>query len=195
LRDWNAEHDALKPNERLRILMPQSLRGAEEAAMPAANVMGFAFVTRRAEWCDKPAQLLESIREETEAVRRGKLSLYFVGGLETLQSTRLLSPVLDSKFCFATAVLTNLSDPTRRFVARFPRLARGLGVGNLVLEGIAAVPPLRPRTRAVFAIINNARGFSINFKWDAHLYSSLDGQQLLSRYIAQLESTAAGATH
>ena len=117
LRGWNREHESMAANRRLRILMPQNLRGPEESAMPAANVMSFAFVTRRADWCDKPAELLESIREETEAVRRGRLSLYFVGGLETLRSARLLSPVLNSQFCFATAVLTNLSNPTRRFVA------------------------------------------------------------------------------
>ena len=110
--------------------------------MPAANAMSFSFVTRGANACDDPAKLLASIREETDAVRRGKLSLYFLGSLDTLQSLGLLARVLRRDFCFATAVLTNLGDSTRRFATRFPRVAEGLTIGNLVYEGVDAVPPV-----------------------------------------------------
>jgi putative ABC transport system ATP-binding protein len=155
--------------------------------------MSFAFLTRHSLACHGSRELLESIRVETDAIRRGQLSLYFVGGLSTVQSVGALPSLLASRFCFATAVLTNLSDPTRRFVTRFPRTAQGLVVGDLVLEGIAAVPPVRPGTRAVFGIINTAGTFSVSLKWDPLIYSPQEAQHLLSAYVAQLQATADAA--
>jgi hypothetical protein len=92
-------------------------------------------------------------------------------------------------FCFTTAVLTNLGDPTRRFVARLPRTPSGLSVGNLVLEQITGGPPVRPLTKAAFSIFNSSRNLSVSLKCDPHSYSSLDTQRLLGQYVAQLRST------
>jgi hypothetical protein len=193
MRRWNAEHGEPLNRRKLRILMPQNLRTNEDYSMPAANVMSFAFVTRRAHLCDAPGAMLESLREETDAVRRGRLSLYFLGGLESLQSNGLLKPVLNGSFCFASAILTNVGDPTRRLGTTFARSKRGgLTIGDVVLRSIAAVPPLRPQTRAAFAVVNHGRTMSINLKWDPRSFSPLDAEQLLGQYVAQLQATAHG---
>ena len=160
--------------------------------MPSANVMAFAFVTRRADRCDNPESLLQSIHEETEAVRRGQLSRYFIGGLAAVQSAGALDWLLRRPICFSTAVLTNLGDPTRRFVARFPRSAAGLVVGNLVFRGLAGGPPLRPLTRAAFSIFNSAKTLSVSLKSDPHNFSPGDMRRLLDRYLEQLASTSSG---
>ncbi len=192
LRSWNAAHGSRAGRRRLRILMPQNLRERDDCLMPAANMLSFAFVTRKASRCDRPEDLLHSIREETEAVRRGRLSLYFTGGLTAVQSAGVLPWLLQGPFCFATAVLTNLSDPIRRFAGQFPRTSQGLLVGNVVFLGITGIPPVRPRTRAVFGIFNNPNRFTVNLKWDPRSYSALDAEQLLAEYIAQLHATAEG---
>ncbi len=192
MRRWNTDHGEPPGRRRLRILMPQNLRSAADYTMPAANVMSFAFVTRAAHLCDAPEEMLESIREETEAVRRGRLSLYFLGGLGALQSNGLLKTVLNRPFCFATAVLTNLGDPTRRFGTSFARSPQGLVVGDVVLRGVAAVPPLRPQTRAAFSVVNHAGSMSISLKWDPRQLSRLDAEQLLGQYVAQLNATSQG---
>jgi hypothetical protein len=117
------------------------------------------------------------------------LSLYFFGALGTVQATGGFGWLMRRPVCFTTAVLTNLGDPTRRFVARLPRSGTGLAVGNLVLEQITGVPPVRPLTKAAFSIFNSARNISISLKCDPHCYSSLDTQRLLGQYVAQLRST------
>jgi hypothetical protein len=191
LRRWNRERGELPAGANLRILMPQNLREREDRTLPAANVMSFAFVTRRADRCDDPDALLASIHEETTAVRKGKLSLYFLGSLGSLQSAGLLSWLLRRKLCFSTVVLTNLGESTRRFSTSCPRLAEGgLAVGNLVYEGVDAVPPLRPLTRAAFGIRNSPRTLTISLKFDLSLYSVADAEQLLAEYVAQLQATA-----
>lgn len=190
LQRWNAEHDREPGRRRLRILMPQNLRERADRAMPAANLLGFAFVTRRADQCRAPRELLASISEETEAVRRGQLSRYFIGGLAAVQSAGLLRRVLDSSLCFSTVILTNLGDPTRRFVARFPRDDGGLVVGNLLFDRIEGVPPLRPRTRAAFSLFNSARTLAISLKCDPHLFAPADTQKLMDQFLAQLADTA-----
>jgi hypothetical protein len=193
LRGWNAQHGDLRDRANLRLLMPQNLRDREDRGMPAANLMSFAFVTRRADRCDNPDSLLQSIHEETTAIRRGKLSLYFLGSLASLQSAGLLPWLLRREMCFSTVVLTNLGDSTRRFSTRFPRTADGLVVGNLIYEGVDAVPPLRPLTRAAFAIRNNPHTLTISLKTDARLFSSTDTEQLLAQYVEQLLTTAKSA--
>jgi hypothetical protein len=193
LRRWNVTHDSSVGRHWLRILMPQSLRGRDDAVMPAANAMSFAFITRRSDLCDAPHELLQSIHEETEAIRRNLQSIYFAKALAAFQSTWVLRWLLERRMCFATAVLTNLSDPTRRFVAKFPRSTHGLVVGDLILEGMAGVAPLRPHTHAAFSIIKSAQASSICLRWDPHRYSSGEAQSLLSMYITQLHATAEGA--
>jgi hypothetical protein len=190
MRHWNAEHGLTPGRRQVRILMPQNLRSNSDYSMPAANVMSFAFVTRRAHQCDDPAALLESIREETAAVRKGHLSLYFLGGLETLQANRLLDLVLNRQLCFASAILTNVGNPIRRFGTSFARSSHGLAIGNVMLRGIAAVPPLRPQTRAAFAVSSSGPSLTINLKWDPQHLSTLDAERLLSHYVAQLRISA-----
>ncbi len=152
--------------------------------------MSFAFVTRRAERCDDPDELLRSIRAETEAVRRHKLSLYFLGGIAALQAAGILNWLLRRRICFATAVLTNLGDPTRRFVARFPRSGERLVVGNLLLIRITGVPPVRPMTRSVWAVFQTASTLTISLKCDPRCYCPLDVERLLGEYVSQLRNSS-----
>jgi hypothetical protein len=189
LRDWSRMAGDEPGRRRLRILMPQNLRQRDDRAMPAANVMSFAFLTRRGNACNRPEELLPSIHRETELIRRYRLSLYFLGSIGLIQSTGGFQWLMRRPFCFTTAVLTNLGDPTRRFVARLPRSAAGLVAGNLVLEHITGGPPVRPRTKAAFSIFNQAKALSISLKCDPHHYSLLDTRQLLGEYVARLRLT------
>jgi hypothetical protein len=190
LARWNEAAGGCSPRRRLRILMPQNLRERDDYRLPLTNAMSFAFVTRRANWRERPAAFLESLREETEAVRRGKLSLYFLGALGSIRSAGLLRPLLRGPFCFATAVLSNLGDPSRRFIASLPHTAGGLAVGNLVYRHVLGVPPTRPRTHVVFTVANHGSTMSVTCKWDHHRYNPQDGRRILDDYVAQLDDTA-----
>jgi hypothetical protein len=88
-------------------------------------------------------------------------------------------------------VLSNLGDPSRSFIARFPKSDRGLVVGNLVFEGLTGCPPLRPLTRASLGVVLGREGSMIVcLKCDPLHYSPDDVQLLLAEYVAQLRATA-----
>ena len=93
--------------------------------MPAANVMSFAFIDRRAGDCSRNnLVLVDSIRAEMDAIKRLRLSLYFIGQIGILAAIPgLMRRVMSMNRCFASAVLTNVGDPMRRFsgAVRTPR--------------------------------------------------------------------------
>jgi hypothetical protein len=190
LRRWQSGNGRAPRYRKLRILMPQNLRGPDDGAMPATIAMSFAFITRSASCCDDPDKLLRTISAETEAIRRHKLSLFFLGGIASLQGAGILDWLLRRRMCFATAVLTNLGNPTRRFVARFPRSPEGLMAGNLALKSITGVPPLRPLTRSVWGVFQTASTLTISLKCDPQSYGPLDVERLLGEYVSQLRDSA-----
>ncbi len=190
---WNEAQGDSRRRSRLRILMPQNLREPADAATPAANILSFAFLTRRRAACDRPDALLASIRDETARIKRDKLSLYFLLTVGGVLLAGALPRILKSKTCFSTAVLSNFSYPVRRFATRFPRQGEHLMAGNLLLESIAVVPPPRPLTHATFGVVSTSDSLSITCKWDPHVLSRADAQRLLSDYIAQLQISAASS--
>jgi hypothetical protein len=190
---WNAEHGDQSSGQRLRLLMPQNLREEEDAGTPAANILSFAFLTRRASDCREPQRLLRSIQAETAAIKKYRLSLYFLAKLDRLVAANEMSEFLDRGHCFSTAVISNLGDPRRRFVARFPESPTGLVAGNLVLESIAVVPPLRRHTHLGVGIVADGSTFSINLKWDPLTHTRAEAERLLGEYFGYLDAVAGGS--
>ena len=188
LKQWNEAHHPKRPGQWLRINVPTNLRGHGDAAMPAANMLSFAFVTRHLRQCENEQALLEGVRWETAMIRRWSLGLYFLGALEFGRRVPgLMRLFLGGQHCFATAIVTNLGEITRRMGARFPRHDGKLVAGNLVLEEWLGVPPLRPKTRAGFAIgVFNDR-LTVALRCDPHCFSLEDSRQLLMLYVATLK--------
>jgi hypothetical protein len=190
LKRWNAAHG--QSTKWLRILIPQNLRTAEDSATPTANIMSFAFLTRRFTACDSAAGLMPSLHAETGAIRRDRLSVFFLKTVTFALSIGVSKKCLASKNCFATATLSNLGLPTRRFVAQFPHNERGLVVGNLVFRSLTGAPPIRPGTRAAFAIITSVDDTLLAMKYDAQYLRQADARQLLEEYVKQIAATADG---
>jgi hypothetical protein len=184
LGEWAGRTD---PALRLSILMPASLRVRDDQSLPAANVMGFSFLTRDGAQLGDPAQLLAGIRHETEQIRQYRLSLFFLGMLGFLSCCPpLLARLLRAEHCFASAVLTNLGDPTRRFMNRFPRRDGLLVAGNLVLQRIAGVPPLRRLTRVVISAVTYGGKLTISLQADPGVFSVTETEKMLAGYVRRL---------
>ncbi len=190
LKHWNAAHG--QTTKWLRILMPQNLRTAEDGSTPTANIMSFAFLTRRFTACDSATELMPSLHAQTGAIRRNRLSVFFLKTVTFALSIGVSKKCLASKNCFATATLSNLGLPTRRFVAQFPHNQRGLIVGNLVFHSLTGVPPIRPGTRAAFAIITSVDDTLLAMKYDAQYLRQADARQLLEEYVQQIMAASDG---
>ena len=91
----------------------------------------------------------------------------------------IFAQVFGEHRCHATAVFTNIGDPTRRFVARFPRDKARLVVGDLILDSITSIGPIRPNTRAVFSINTYANRVTMSARCDPQYLSPTDAAELL----------------
>lgn len=192
LADWNLRHDLRADQGILRVLMPTDLRMPGDERLPAANRMTFAFISRRAVDCDDSPAFHAGLRAETSLIQRERLGVAFVHAMRALQHLPGALPLITRvTSCQATAVLSNVGDPTRRFQARFPRQAGRLVVGDLVLESITAGPPLRRGTRAAFFVSAYGGRMVLTLRCDSRLISSADAQSLMQSYVGAWQRLAA----
>ena len=188
LLQWNARHDG-PGNRWFRINVPATLRTRHDALAPAANALGFTFLTRRARDCERSSELFEWVRRETEAIRKFRLGLYFLGGLAMAMRVPGLIPwVLRRNRSLATIVLSNLGTILRRVA--LPQRDGRLVCGQSVLQRITGVPPIRPLTRAAIAVIKYGDETTVSLRCDPRLFSAAQARRLLAEYIAQLDRTA-----
>jgi hypothetical protein len=187
LHAWNSRHGTIGRGQSLRIMMPTDLRGQEEYEMPAATLTGYTFLTRKARDCLDTRSLMRTIGDETASIKRERLGTRFVDFVTSLSKLPwLLRRAVQWRRCMATAVLSNIGDPSRRFTASFPRV-NGLCVcGNLVLEEITGTGPLRPNTRTSFNVFSYNRQLTICNCCDPHRFSAGDTRELLALYVEQL---------
>ena len=182
---WNADHSG---GGRLRVNVPTNLRSREDAAMPAANVISYAFVDRKLSRRSDPSELLQSIGHEMAAIKRDRPGLLFLGGLGFACGFRGFVPwMLRRHRSFATALLTNLG----RLWARspLPRREGKLIAGDAVLERVSASPPIRPLTRAAVAAIDYGQRMTIALRCDPASFSREQSQALLERFLAQVRQS------
>ncbi len=189
MRDWNGQFTKDTHRQRLRIMMPTDLREKEDILMPAANMTAYSFITRRSSACDQPEELLRGIRDETMQIKREKRGKQFMDSVMAGKHIPgLLGFLLNRERCLATVILSNVGDPSRRFLARFPRAGGRIVCGNLRLEHISGVPPLRPGSRATVSIVTYGRELAVHLRCDSHTMSSEDARAFLGLYAERLRS-------
>jgi hypothetical protein len=188
MRDWNLLHGG-KPNQRLRIMMPSDMRDTADFAMSAANMTSYNFITRKLGPRDRMEKLVKSIRDETARIKNENRGKLFIDSIMVCNRVPGLLPyLLSGKRCLSTVTLSNMGDPTRRFLATFPRQKGKVVCGNLVLDHMQGVSPLRAMTRAAVSIVSLYKQMFINVRCDPHLMTLADSRQLLEIYTSRLEA-------
>ena len=188
MRDWNLDHGG--PNrQRLRIMMPSDMRDTADYEMPAANMTSYNFVTRKISNRDESAQLVRSMRDETARIRNEQRGTRFIDSIMLADTVPgLLGLLLSRNRCLSTVTLSNMGDPTRRFLATFPRERGKLVCGNVILENMMGVSPLRPLTRAAVSVVSFYRQLMVNIRCDPHTMSVADAQGFLNCYVRRLQT-------
>lgn len=187
LHHWNQQHESR--SRPIRILVPTNLRVPEDVAMPAANVLSFVFLTRSQGDLRDADKLLNSIREETAAIKKWRLGLYFVGGLGI--ATRLPGLVawfLRRRWPFATAVFTNLGPVFSRAPGSLTNGKICCGTGTL--ERVSGTAPLRPDTRLAVTALTYAGRLGIFVKCDPQWFTEEEQSQLLQMFVARIAASA-----
>lgn len=187
LHDWNVQYKSRSNTRWLRIMMPTDLRAAEDYGMPAANIVSYTFLTRGMHECQDAAGMGPGIYRETELIKNERRGLAFGDTLSGALRYRWMLPwMLSGNRCLATAVLSNAGDPTKRFTAKLPRDQGRIVAGDLILEDIVGVPPLRIKTHVTISIMTYLRKLSICVRCCPKQFSAGDTRRLSEMYSASL---------
>jgi hypothetical protein len=188
LSKWQTQNGG-RGTDWLRVNVPVSLRGAGDRFLPAANRMSYAFLTRRLRDCRDGAGLLQSIHEEMANPKRQRSALRFMGGLAVASRVNgMMEWFLNRKRTYATIVLSNLGRVLN--VKQLPRRQRRIVCGDVLLEQVAGVPPIRPFTHASIAVVTYAEEVTVNLLCDSDYFERAQASELLEIYVARLKQTA-----
>ena len=191
IHQWNRRGGVAFGRRWIRLAIPLSMRTNVHDNMPAANVVSYALVTRREKDCEDPGELLRSIHQQTSNV------LYNREGIVCLKLFRILRRIpgamkafLSLKTVLSTMVLANVGDVRKRFSGRFPLLRGKWIAGNVVVEQIHGVAPVRPNTRISMSIGDYAGELSISLRADSVAIDAQHANEFLCEYVGRLQDLA-----
>jgi hypothetical protein len=157
-----------------RIMVPVNLRTAEDACLPAANVVAMVNIDRRPQRWRDPARMLRVLHWELALVKRLRLGIIFVtllAQLDTLFDS--LRRFLPRDRCQATCVASNLGVVLT-------------GVSSELVERVEFYPPIRPLTAAAFGIATHDGQLTVSLHYDAAALTSAQAGELLAGFAARL---------
>ncbi len=191
IRRWNARAKQSHGSSWIRLSVPVSMRTRIHEEMPVANVVSYEFVTRRQHECDDIDSLLKSIHQKTRNAVNNREGIVCLKLFKVLRKfPRGMRMFLGLKSCLSTAVIANIGDVRRRFSGRFPLTEGKWIAGNVVVERIAGVAPVRPNTRAALSIGEYAGEVSISLRTDATVINYADTHRFLNEFVEDLERLA-----
>ena len=173
----------------IRLSVPVNLRRAADRSLPAANVVSLVFLDRRRPDGQDAAAMLQSIHEEMQLIKTHELGLTFV--LSLAVARRLpggLKKQGDRYRCTATCLFTNPGPVFRR--SPLPRdEEHRVAIGDVVLEALDLVAPIRPFTGAAFTLFNYARRQGVTLSYDPRMLTATEAAELLRDYVECVEAS------
>ncbi|MFM7058670.1 MAG: condensation domain-containing protein [Planctomycetota bacterium] len=184
---WNTQARCGTADSWVRIAVPVSMRDPRTEPLPACNLVSYALLTHRMRECRKPQTLLQQIHEKTVTMRSGR------DGMIALKIFRLLRRVpcgvrafLSLWPCAGTLVLANVGNVIRRSHIRLPLNQHRWIAGNITVERICGVPPVRPHTLAAVGLTEYASQLHISLRTDGTQLTVEDSEVFLEEFVARL---------
>ncbi len=185
---WQRAH-GMSDRSWVRITVPVDLRSREDERLPASNRYTYLFLNRRVGACRDWSGLLAGVQAELRAQRQSREGLCLLAMLGIVTRwPRLLHWVLRRPLCLSTAVLTNLSDPSRRLRKRLPVDADGFfWLAGARCHGVEVVtPPLRPKTHWGVGLVEYAGRLTVLFRYDATTIDAAAAERVKNEFVEAL---------
>jgi hypothetical protein len=156
--------------------------------------VSIVFVDRQPRELDDSDHLLRNIQRQLWRAKHGQSTYTYVQALSLLR--RLpggMTPLVRANRCRATTLLSNLG---RVLVGTpLPRQDGRLVSGNVVLEGLEYVAPLRPYLHAAFTVFTYAGRLGVTMHSDPRALPDELARGLLDDFVAQVRQSAADVTN
>ncbi len=188
LHRWDRQQRTLPIRKSLAVMMPLNLREPSDNDISCCNVVGHSFVSRTWKDLQNREKFRTELANELLQIKRDRHRIPFMHVLAGAHQYYpwLLKPAISMVRCRAAAILSNTGDPTKQFHAKFPRENGLVRCGNLLLDDVAGVPPLRPGTNATISIFTYRRRLKICLRCDPNQFSETDTRALLNSYVDSL---------
>jgi len=189
---WRRERGIGNNGDWLRFSIPISLRTVAEERMPMANSFSMVFLDRQtADMADK-IQLLRSISDQLQRFKQSEQGYTFLLSLAVTRNLPGgLARMVRKDTCYSTSCFSNIG----RILTRtpLPRTDGKIVAGNLVLESIDFVIPVRPHMDVAFCAGIYAGRLRILMNRDPHTISEEQGRGLLEKYVLQIRNTVSSS--
>jgi NRPS condensation-like uncharacterized protein len=185
---WRSRRQFGGEQDWLRFSVPMNLRSPADARAPMANSVSSVFIDRRAADFEDADKLLAGIHAQMSLIKRLQLQYTF---LLSLGVARWLpggiSKGTQADRCRLTCWMSNLGTVFPQ--SPLPRVDGRLKAGNVVLESVDYVIPLRPLMHAGILVHTYAGRLRVLLSIDPRAVSDEAGQQLLDMYIERIRRT------
>lgn len=179
-----------------RILMPVSMRSPDHDAISAANVVSYVFHNFRREDVRSSDSLLQAIHKRSQQMLHRNEAVAMLYGFAL---TRLIPGMfrLSQRLQpdYASAALTSVGEVRRILGNRFP-MSRGRAVaGDVVIQRIDGVAPVRENTNLTLAVGTYGGELILHLNRNTKVFTAAEAEAFLDSLTAQLNSIAeAGCT-
>jgi hypothetical protein len=185
---WNTQQGK-SSSKSFAVMMPMDLREPGDPNFSAANIVTYAFIRRPSRMLAETEKLIDSLREEMVHLKHKRHRSAFMNMMKNIYGVpRWLKRRLLGNRCMATAIVSNTGDPTKRFLVAFPREGNLIRCGNLILEDVRGVPPMRVGTRATVSVFTYRRILKLCLRCDPNFFDVANTQQILDLYRDQIRA-------
>lgn len=200
VQSWNSEVAGERPKffswkqPTYCVLVPTSLRGPSDTELPACNVVSYIFMARPVTLVNHPEELLISLRDEMQLVHKSQAGWMFVQAIESIQRIPgFLSLIArrTQRSCMSTTVLTHMGNTLNAIGSRLPKKNGRIQMGNVEVEDICGIPPIRQGTAAAFCSVMVRGCLAVSLRCCPEQFSDVDAQELLNSFLECLRKTAA----
>ena len=195
LAQWTQQHPRARDLDLFRVLMPVSMRTADHDRISAANVLSYVFQPFYRRDCRNAEALLSTIhRRTTEMIHgnEGTVLLKLFGLVRRVPGLLRISKWLQPSF--ATAVLANVGDLKRIFANRFPMKKGRVVAGNVVIQRIDGIAPLRKNTNVAISFGAYGGELILNLRADPSAFSEAEAVEFLREVTERLTNIADSQT-
>jgi NRPS condensation-like uncharacterized protein len=185
---WNQAHGRTR-NGLIRVAIPVDLRGRGDEATPASNIVGMFYPSIPVDECLDDERLLQRVKSDAIRARTEQPAPRLNQALRLGYAIpKLVAASFRGNRCMSTCVLSNVGDPSRRLTATLPRRDGKLVAGDVTVENMYGISPLRRGTRLAIGVQSYNRRLTLSMRTDPYRFDLKDTQRMMDEFVAVIES-------
>lgn len=177
--------------EWLRMMVPMSLRNAQTQQLSACNVVSCVFLDRTGQQIAHRPELIRSIHDEMELIKRNRLAFMFIFSLWLrkvwrFRARRATLVAAKPRRCQTSMVFSNMG---RIFeTSRLPITPDGqVQADQLKLTGLEVLAPVAPLMHVAIMTFHYAGRITLSLRYDGQAISGTNAARLLQRIAQRID--------